>query len=539
MVCRSAMRLFLALACAAAGAHAQSSFFIRQMSPAACNDTSPSCPITVFNSTGAPLLSGTDLADAFDFTISSLPPASSGGSITLGRGVYVLSRSLVIPRSGVTLTSEGGTGSHGDLYFNADGTYHGFDNKSSVLLIAEDMDGIVIGPPDASTGAPNLIFGVGVAGIAITGVPASTWPVKDEVLSPGAGIRAYTVDTVSITDVFVFRKQFGFNLGYTHPFAFNTVMDVVTLRDVYFAYNGIGIYAHDWVCNVRLTNLWGYLNQLSLLTADDDGVGQYDWIVSGVSSQSDGWAANVSNAASVISVKTTQDMALENVVIEPYYHNTFAPTPLIAIDLRVAGDPEWYRGHVVMRNVRLFSASGAAISIVGTGFVDITDLHAGSTGWQPFVGGNGTIFGPIVAALGPDTRVQVHGGYARSAANRSAWFPGVDVVADVRNFNPIGALATPFDDAQAVVGIEGTAAQPTMGTTYLVRTAPLLLTAYPQGSDSGVISILAPVRQEGSSNVTFSSVLDMRTAAFVNVPLGYAVVFSSFTQPLILTCAAA
>ena len=133
------------------------------------------------------------------------------------------------------------------------------------------------------------------------------------------------------------------------------VIDVLTIRNVRFAYNVYGIYASHWVSNVRVSGLWGYINQLSLLTLRPEGVGQYDWVVEGVSSQSDGWAASAVTPGSVIDILTYQDVVLSDVVLEPSYHNQLAPTPLVALDVQSKGDAtgEWYRGHVVIRNLRV------------------------------------------------------------------------------------------------------------------------------------------------------------------------------------------
>lgn len=114
------------------------------------------------------------------------------------------------------------------------------------------------------------------------------------------------------------------------------VIDVLTMRDVRFAYNVYGVYASHWVCNVRISGLWGYINQLSLLTLRPEGLGQYDWVVEGVSSQSDGWAASATVPGSVIDIETYQDVTLSDVVIEPLYHNTFAQTPVVALNVQAS-----------------------------------------------------------------------------------------------------------------------------------------------------------------------------------------------------------
>lgn len=114
------------------------------------------------------------------------------------------------------------------------------------------------------------------------------------------------------------------------------MIDVLTINNVRFAYNLYGIFASHWVCNVRASGLWGYINQYSLLTLRPDGVGQYDWVIHGVSSQSDGWAANATFPVSVIDIVTYQDIILSDVVIEPVYHNRLAPTPLVSLNVQVS-----------------------------------------------------------------------------------------------------------------------------------------------------------------------------------------------------------
>lgn len=61
-----------------------------------------------------------------------------GGVVQVRRGIYNLSGPINMSTSGVTLQGEGG----GDLYFTADGTYHGVANKAATLLVAD-------GPYDA------------------------------------------------------------------------------------------------------------------------------------------------------------------------------------------------------------------------------------------------------------------------------------------------------------------------------------------------------------------------------------------------------
>jgi hypothetical protein len=49
-------------------------------------------------------------------------------------------------------------------------------------------------------------------------------------------------------------------------------------------YNLYGLWSGEWVSNVRMRNIFGYLNLRSLIHAD----AKYDWLIDGVMSQSDG-----------------------------------------------------------------------------------------------------------------------------------------------------------------------------------------------------------------------------------------------------------
>ena len=110
--------------------------------------------------------------------------------------------------------------------------------------------------------------------------------------------------------------------------------------------------------------------------------------------------------------------------------------PLVYFELDLAQDAsgEWYRGHIKADTFTLFGTNSDAIFVTGAGFVDIHNIHAGSThcmdgkpwgsppsaacsagaptpsnpygrGGQSFYGGPGVIEGYCVNAAGPDTDV--------------------------------------------------------------------------------------------------------------------------------------
>ena len=100
-----------------------------------------------------------------------------------------------------------------------------------------------------------------------------------------------------------------------------------------------------------------------------------------------------------------------NLVITPQRPAPAPSIPLMYIGVAVAHDAggEWYRGHIKMDTLTLFGTDADAIKIVGTGFVDIHNLHAGGTGDQSFYGGPGVIGGRCVNVVGPEADVVVSG----------------------------------------------------------------------------------------------------------------------------------
>jgi len=88
----------------------------------------------------------------------------------------------------------------------------------------------------------------------------------------------------------------------------------------------LGLYAQQWVCNLRAAwralrplpsapftladenirrvvclqrNLFGYLNQYSLIFKEG-AVGEYDWLLDGISSQADSWASTATTGGAVV-----------------------------------------------------------------------------------------------------------------------------------------------------------------------------------------------------------------------------------------------
>jgi len=245
------------------------------------------------------------------------------------------------------------------------------------------------------------------------------------------------------------------------------VMDVVTLDNVYLAFNEWGVFAQQWVCNVRLHNIFGYLNEYSLIWKSGT-IGQYDWIVSGVSSQGDGWATNATAGGAVIHIVTGQQLVLRDIdVAASSTPDLLCAAPLINIVLEREGpanETEWYSGTVLIDHATLASSHVDAVRVSGVGRVDVRALHAGSTGQQAFAGGAPLVNGSAVAVVGGHADVTVDGGFAGVAGAEA--FAGVRRVANVRGYNPRGPIARAWDAARARVGPGGAEAAPAADAVY-------------------------------------------------------------------------
>lgn len=106
-----------------------------------------SCDLSAVDGrTGAVCFSSCDATEVINTALGPCLAGSSatasGGVVVLRRGVYNLTSPINISSSGVTLQGEGG----GDLYFTADGTFHGVTNKAATILVASgSFDAVQVG----------------------------------------------------------------------------------------------------------------------------------------------------------------------------------------------------------------------------------------------------------------------------------------------------------------------------------------------------------------------------------------------------------
>eukprot|EP00039_Didymoeca_costata_P000522 m.45970 g.45970 ORF g.45970 m.45970 type:complete len:373 (-) comp10317_c1_seq1:34-1152(-) len=279
-----------------------------------------------------------------------------GGTLFLKAGIYNLSETVVIDRSSVEIRGEN---MGGDLFFTSDSYYNGFSNKTATLIVAQGFDAFRVG--DSKTcrtprpgggyfmnGTHCLIFGTSFANMGISGF----LDVSDAMLPPtgytnGSGIRIQKADTIRFENLDIRRKEYGLNFGQNQSrFEYDHVIDVVTVNNLYLAFNKYGLYQTGWTSNVRIRNIFGYINERSLIHAET----KYDWLIDGVMSQDDGNFGSEVPTDAPIYIYSRQDVTIRHVTIAA---NIVTPVPTIAvpliyISLGIAKDAtgEWYRGDI-------------------------------------------------------------------------------------------------------------------------------------------------------------------------------------------------
>ena len=127
-----------------------------------------------------------------------------------------------------------------------------------------------------ANGTSCLVLGTAFADLGISGLRDGTdAAIGADKWTNGSGIRVQKADTIRMENLDIRRKQFGIKMGQAEglPFAYDHVIDVWTANNLYLAYNCYGLYSDGWVSNVRIRNIYGYINERSLIHAD----AKYDW----------------------------------------------------------------------------------------------------------------------------------------------------------------------------------------------------------------------------------------------------------------------
>jgi hypothetical protein len=444
------------------------------------------------------------------------------GNLAHRPGKYVSAATVEVNQSGFGITAPSG---HGDVFFANDGVYHGFSTKHPVTFIADGFDLFKIGTTAFAQGLTFEKFG-------ISGKDSDEI-MADTVYSAGAGIHIVKGNTIRIRDVQIQRKEKAIHSEIEGGFAWDNVIDVLTLENIYLNHNLYGIYQGGWLGNCRWRNIFGYINQKSLMWLNPS----YDLTIENVYSNADGWNGTSKFTDSCISIGTPGNVKLRNIMVEGSYGAKRCPMPLIYLSPAKRGDAgppfvEWCRAHIIIDNADLLSTDTDAITIYGSGGqVDINNLHVGRMGpaaIQSWYGGDGRIGGSAILNLSnpDDVIVNVRGGYVLSEQGKSNWFYGIKrgVIRDVTNWSPFGLNnAAPFNATQGVVGLyyesdSNNSFTPVASVDYtLVMTDQWFIVSGGIGVD---ISIKDP-----SGNVVKSGL----TSLDEKLPTGYKVNFGAFS----------
>ena len=277
------------------------------------------------------------------------------------------------------------------------------------------------------------------------------------------------------------RKEYGlrFSKDTVEPMPWN-VADVLSLDGAYFSYCGWAIHVDGWLGNAKLRNIWSYLAAFGWLFKSGT-IGQYDWDIADVTSQADGW----NSSAAPLYIATAQDLTLARMSLNGL-HDAWNPQgrrgPIVHLVLNsfVYDGREAYRGHVRLNQVTLFGSLTDGVLVEGSGgFVDMRDVHIGSTGTQDFYGNVApNISGSIVNNKAwPAVDVAVDGGFAVSALpDKSRWFIGASA-RNLRGYNPVGVLTAPFASSAAVPTLapSGETRLPARGVHHTVLGTPISL----------------------------------------------------------------
>jgi hypothetical protein len=435
---------------------------------------------------------------------NALPPR--GGKILLKGEKFVFANPVSINRNAIHISGES---LGGDIFYTNDADYHGQSNKQATLIVADGFDAFQIG-------MTTFVQGISIDDLFISGKDIDE-PLADGIYGLGAGINVSRADTLQFNNIQVQRKEYGLKLDSPEAYAKDNVIDAVRLHNILLCFNVYGIWQDHWVANLFARNILGYINQKGLIHAKP----QYEWLIDGVWSNADSWNSGAGSDDAPIYINTKRDVTLRHIIVAGAKGATLCPTTLMRIILQKAAEPEWCRGHVKLDDLTLFETDLEAIKVDGYGQLDVGEIHAGSTGSQSFYGGPGTITKHIVRNDGPEVDVRVDQGFVKSAESNKFlnWFKDVFKIANLKNFNPLGVITTPFHNTNNTVGLNG-GANVEASKDYTVKSVDIIVSS---AGGSGVsIAIKDPAGNTIASGLA--------TLSPTYLPVGYKINFGAFTE---------
>ncbi len=402
----------------------------------------------------------------------------------------------------------------GDLYFTNDNTYHGFTNKWPSTIIAPFANAFEIGNTTFCFG--TTFTNLGFSGLNSDAVTAVT------TVGAASAIRIKKGNTIAIRNCQFERFTKGLHIERVGAHAFNNVIDNINFDNLLFTYNIYGLYQAGWTANVRGRNIYGYINQKSLIKA----VPQYDWRLDNIFSNADSW--NTATAADgCISIETNRDVTLSNIKVAGSSGGTLCPVPLLYLaPHRAYDDPnEWCRAHILVNGVQLQETQSDAVRVAGSyGRVDLHNLNVGPhppAATQGYYGGAGTVTGSVVNNTDTNVEVYVHSGYAKcsQASKSEGWFIGCKSVKAVASYNPLPVITNAWNETDDTVGLEGIGATFTASTDYTVWGTDIIITS------SGGTGVSFTIKD--SAGGTIATGMTTLTAQFI--PAGCKVNFGGFS----------
>lgn len=420
---------------------------------------------------GAIAFNGVNASEIIQNSIDALP--SNGGKIVL-LGNITLSTRILLNDNSIEIC---GGNLANDHYFTRDGTYNGVTNKTETVIFAEDITAFHIGEN-------AFVFGISIRNLLISGNNTDAVLTVLE-FSDGAGINITRGNTITIENVQIVGKEYGIYCS-TGSFAYDKVIDILSVDNLYLSFNEYGIWSDGWVANSDFRNIRGYLNQKGLI----HGNFQYECYFETISSQNDN--NNCSDVRDTpIYISTARDVMLTHISIQGDNNPPIARS-LMYFDL---GNTTFgYGAEVILNDVVLLGCNGTAINVQGsTGEINrltINDLYAGIGNPYSFYGGLARIESSIikVETVGSnDTQVIVNGGFVNSSVSEKNWWFYSDnsanqiITRNVRGITDIGEknlvfTGSAFPDGLYAMGYMGTSSTPANNTEYIMSGTSALVT---------------------------------------------------------------
>jgi hypothetical protein len=432
---------------------------------------------------------------------------TNGGKIVLV-GTIILTVEIPVNHNSVEITGEN-TGD--DLYFVRDGVYHGVTTKAKTVVIAQGITAFHIG-------SSTFNQGISIKNLLIAGNSSDT-ALAYNVHTAGAGINITRGNTITIENVQVVGKEYGVYC-YTGSFAWNKVIDVLTVNRLFLSFNDYGFYSEGaWIADASFYVIRGYANMRGLIHGDF----QYDVSFNDVSSYNDNIEA-VTVYDAPIMIETYRDIAFKHVVIagDPHAPNT----PLMFLSGGYIS--EWGIGaYIQISDIVLFGTNGTAIEVGGNGAnIVINNIRAGSEGLTSFYGGYPDIKYYIVATYPmTDSNITVNGGYVScDAVNKNTWFLGQNhtnqiTVRNVDNWYMKGQLSYPFCTEFHSIGLVGNTTSFSASQDYVINGVDLLLTS------SGGTGVSIEIKDAFGTTVASG----LSTLSGYYLPCGYNIDFGGFS----------